>query len=355
MVQVHQRVAAAIGSAALLGWMGLAPVRAEVALTGTFTATQACPAYQSIRKATNPGAIMVAPGQAYDVLAKNKPDVTHYRLRIEGAQPAERWVWAPCGHFQSGEQPVTTAGAGAAVGGGAAAGSAASADAGGTVGAATGGARATHVLSVSWEPAFCAKHSDKSECRELTAASFGATHLSLHGLWPQPRGTQYCNVAPELKQFDQNHDWSSLPEPQMSAETLKRLSAVMPGVQSKLQRHEWIVHGTCFGGNADGYFSRAAGLAEEIDASKVAKLFADAAGNTLTAAAIRAAFDDAFGPGAGARVAVSCGGRGPARKITDLVLNLAGDVPGATKLGDLMRAAQTVPPGCPSGLVASAP
>jgi ribonuclease T2 len=81
----------------------------------------------------------------------------------------------------------------------------------------------------------------------------------------------------------------------------------MPGVQSKLERHEWIVHGTCFASNAEGYFARAAGLAEAIDASTVSKLFADSVGRTLTAESMPAAFDDAFGTGAGARVTVSCG------------------------------------------------
>jgi ribonuclease I len=56
----------------------------------------------------------------------------------------------------------------------------------------------------------------------------------------------------------------------------------MPGVQSNLQRHEWIVHGTCFGGAADDYFARAAGFAEAVNASGVAKLFADNVGKSLS-------------------------------------------------------------------------
>ena len=342
-------LAAGTGAAVLMMAISFGPAHAEVTLTGTFTATQSCPAYQSLRKATNPGNANVEPGKAYTVLAKNKPDVTHYRVVIEGALPAERWVWASCGHFAATGLPAGTAASAnvAPV----AAGAGAAASSGGTA----GGGRATHVLAMGWEPAFCAKHSDKTECRNLTSANFAAKHLSLHGLWPQPRGTQYCNVAPDVAQLDRNHDWNGLPEPEMSAGTLNRLSAVMPGVQSKLQRHEWIVHGTCFGGNADGYFARAAGLAEEIDGSKVSKLFADSVGQTLSADSIRAAFDEAFGAGAGGRVAVSCNGKGAARKITELTISLAGDVTGRAGLGDLMRAAQTIPAGCPSGLVDQAP
>jgi ribonuclease T2 len=308
------------------------PARADVLVSGVFTVTHACAAYQSIRKGTNPGAVTVEPSKTYDVLAGNKPNPTHYRVTVPGAEPAERWVSAACGEILATGQ----------------------ASAGAPASANASGARATHVLAMGWEPAFCATHRDKSECRALKSTSFAATHLSLHGLWPQPRGTQYCNVAPNLKDADKKHNWDALPEPEMSAGTQQRLAAVMPGFQSKLQRHEWIVHGTCFGSTADGYFARAAGLAEAIDASPVSKLFADNAGKNLTANAIRAAFDNAFGPGAGARVAVSCG-RGANRKITELVINLAGDVTGTAGLGDLMRAAQTVPAGCPGGRVERAP
>ena len=42
----------------------------------------------------------------------------------------------------------------------------------------------------------------------------------------------------------------------------------MPAVLSGLERHEWIKHGTCFGGEANAYFN-AAGLAEQVNASPV--------------------------------------------------------------------------------------
>lgn len=328
--------------ACLVVLLSSAQARAEVAMNGTFTGTQACPALGSIRKGTNPGNIQVEANKAYDVIAKNKANATYYRILVAGAQPQERWVAASCGQVAANEGPAKPgATAGPKSTGGVAAGDAS-------------GARATHVLAMGWEPAFCAKHSDKSECRVLAAGSFPATHLSLHGLWPQPRGTQYCGVAADVSQLDRAHNWDALPEPDMSAATLKRLAAVMPGVQSKLQRHEWIVHGTCFGGSADGYFARAAGLAEAVDTSKVSKLFADRVGKNLSTDAIRAAFDQAFGAGAGLRVAVSCNGRGGSRRITELTINLAGDVTGSAGLGDLMRSAQTVSPGCPGGLVDSA-
>jgi ribonuclease T2 len=331
-------VAAGLGGAALLMiTLATRSAHADVAMTGTFTATQACPAYQSFRKSTDPGDVKVERNKTYAVIAKNKPDASHYRVLVEGAQPKERWVSASCGRVEAieSQSPSPTAAP--------------------PSGRATSGVRATHVLAMGWEPAFCEDHRDKKECRELSSSGFAATHVSLHGLWPQPRGTQYCNVAPNLREIDRDHDWNDLPEPDVSADTLSRLAAVMPGAQSNLERHEWIVHGTCFGSNAEGYFARAAGLAEAVDASKVSQLFANNVGRSLSAEAIRAAFDDAFGAGAGARVTVSCNGRGENRKITELVISLAGDVAGNAPLADLIRAAQPVPPGCPSGIVERVP
>ena len=135
------------------------------------------------------------------------------------------------------------------------------------------GTRATHVLALGWEPAFCLGHEDKAECANETAQSFDASHLSLHGLWPQPRGKAYCNVSQDLVRADHDHDWASLPEPDLTDATKARLAAVMPGFQSGLERHEWIVHGTCFGATPDSYFNRAADLVEQVNASAVRDLF----------------------------------------------------------------------------------
>jgi ribonuclease T2 len=343
MERCMRAIAASLNSAALLMVIALGSARADVTITGRFTVTQTCPAFQSFRKSTNPGDVKVEQNNTYEVIAKNKPDATHYRIVVDGAEPEERWVDSSCGRVESTDQPSQVTSQSPAV------------TAAPSSSTNTSGARATHVLAMGWEPAFCEGHGDKIECHELTSASFSGTHLSLHGLWPQPRGAQYCNVTSDVRDIDDNHDWNDLPEPEMSPATLKRLAAVMPGVESKLERHEWIVHGTCFGGNADSYFARAAGLAEAVDVSKVSQLFADSVGKSLSAEAIRAAFDDAFGPGAGARVMISCHGRGDNRKITELTIGLAGDVKGNAGLGDLMRAAQAIPPGCPSGFVERAP
>lgn len=57
------------------------------------------------------------------------------------------------------------------------------------------------------------------------------------------------------------------------------------------------------------------------------------------------ALDETFGAGAGARVILCCTGRGENRKITELVISLAGDVTGSAPLGELIHAAWPVAPG----------
>jgi ribonuclease T2 len=194
---------------------------------------------------------------------------------------------------------------------------------------------------------------DKTECVRETTGSFDATHLSLHGLWPQPRGISYCHVpSPEIV-ADKNHAWDRLPEPELTATTRQRLSAVMPGFQSGLERHEWIEHGTCSGVAANVYFNRAAELTEQINASTVRELFNQNIGQTLSAADIRAAFDRDFGADAGTRVMVQCQGQGPDRLITQIVVSLQGDVTGSAPIGALIGSADSGPQGCPSGIVAA--
>lgn len=285
-------------------------------MSGTIVATQACPAFQSFRKQTNPGGAGVVAGTSYRVTAANTQTAQYYAVVVPGFEPAQRWVAASC--F----------------------GTSARAD-----------APATHVLTLGWEPQFCLGHADRSECAGVTARSSQGHQLSLHGLWPQPIGKSYCNVTDRaLIDADKHSDWNALPEPQLSAGTRAALEHWMPGVHSGLERHEWIKHGTCFGGSAEAYFQRAIELTRQVNQSPVVQLFDGNAGRFLSADQIRQVFDSSFGQGAGLRVKVSCS-RGPTPRIAELVVSLAGDVAGNAGVGELIEAAAPVSPGCPGGLV----
>lgn len=322
------RLCSILGGAALLFGLAAQNAFADVALTGSFTAERACPAYQSFRRGTNPGNVSIAPGRTYPLLAKNKDDATHYRLRIEGAQPVERWVEIGCGSV-SGD------------------GNAAAPPPTGDPPAA---ARRL-VLAISWQPGFCEGHPRVAECRTQAAGRADAKNFALHGLWPQPNSRAYCGVAPNVVEDDKAHRWDALPQPGFSAETQQRLDAVMPGTQSALDRHEWIKHGTCYGADADTYFSDAIRLLAEINASAVQKLVAARIGRTVTAAELRAAFDRSFGPGAGERVRLSCAQDGDRRLITEVTIGLVGNPSAGTPLGPLIAASAPTDPGCDGGII----
>ncbi len=201
-----------------------------------------------------------------------------------------------------------------------------------------GSDRETHLLALSWETAFCETRPGKPECRGETIGSPEARELSLHGLWPQPEGVAYCHVADDLAALDRQGRWDQLPEPAMTPATRARLAAVMPGVQSLLERHEWIKHGTCFGATADAYFNRAADLVEQVNGSKLGALLAADAGKTVTSADLLAAFDQSFGAGAGAAVVIKCQSGGGGSEISEIDISLTGDVTGTSPLGRLLHA-----------------
>jgi ribonuclease T2 len=307
---------------------------AEVPLTGFFIAREACPALQSIRNATNPGEVKTEPGKSYPMIAKNKSNASHYFIEVEGADPARRWVAVDCGEHvvaadgSSQRQPAP--------------------DEDGDNEAP----RAAYVLSVSWQPAFCETKGDKAECATQTPNRFDATHFTLHGLWPQPRRNAYCDVPPEMSLADKNGDWDQLPEPKLSDATRQKLSQVMPGTQSNLERHEWIKHGTCFhADSADEYFSRAIALMDQLNASKAQGLFASNVGGEITGKAIRDAFDESFGEGAGDRVRVSCKRIRGRNLIMELTIGLAGEIGDEPSLANLIAGSAATDPGCPGGAV----
>ncbi len=316
---------------------------AQVKMDGEFAATQACPAVQSIKKGTNPGGFSVEAGKSYHVIGKNKEQASHYWVEVPGANPAQRWVAVDCGTVDGVATSTVAAGGGAPVD-----------TSKGTVkpkpkskGSKDG--VPYYAFAISWEPAFCDAMKGKAECQIETAASYAASHFSLHGLWPQPRRNVFCGVDRATAALDDQHQWDALPAPQLSAATKAALDKVMPGTQSVLERHEWVKHGTCYpGGNADQYFSDEVRLINDVNSSVVQKFMADNIGKTIQVADLRAKFDEAYGVGAGNRVHVSCSKDG---MISELTIGLKGNISAGTKLSGLIAASDPTDVGCASGLV----
>ncbi len=207
------------------------------------------------------------------------------------------------------------------------------------------------VLAATWQPAFCETRPEKPECRSQTAARFDASHFTLHGLWPQPRGRAYCGVARNDKRADKAGRWAALPALDLEAATRAALERVMPGTRSFLHRHEWLKHGTCYASSAERYLRDSLSLMVQLNGSGVRAFFAERIGQRITADQIRARFAAAFGPGAGRRVKLVCKSDGGRRLIVELRINLEGPVTPARDLAILIAAAPTTPPGCEAGLV----
>ncbi|MEM7760953.1 MAG: ribonuclease [Cyanobacteria bacterium P01_A01_bin.40] len=300
--------------------IGITTVHASVALDDQFEASYACQAFQSIRRRSNPGNIRLTPGKIYPVTAKNKQDATHYYLNIKDAEPQQRWVDLSCGRLLSdssssedGSQPVSST---------------------------------ANLLAISWQPAFCENHQDKTECKTQTPERFDAVNFTLHGLWPQPRGNDYCNVSNEIIVLDRNSGtWSELPPISLSDGLFQELRRKMPGVASDLHLHEWYKHGTCYSDTPEEYYRESLALLDQVNNSPVQELFAANISADLASEEILAEFDTAFGNNAGDKVAIDCDTDNQPinrRMIVELKLNLQGEIESNTTMAELFTDSETV-------------
>ncbi len=304
------------------------PALAETSLSGAFTATEACPAYQSISRETNPGNVVLRPGETYELLAANRTPPTHLRITVPGASPLQRWVAVTCGTSPSltAQQPEAKP----------------------SVPAYRG---TQYILAVNWQPAFCELNTRVRECRDQRPNAFEATNFTLHGLWPQPRGNEYCDVSNRDRIASQDGRWRDLPALDLTIALRRELDEVMPGSQSGLDRHEWVKHGTCYAGDQRDYYAASLDLMLALNTSSVAELFAANIGRRLTLTEIRTAFDEAFGSGAGDRVSMDCEQDGNRTLITELRINLTGEITGPDDFAALIQAADPADNSCRSGQV----
>ena len=295
----------------------IAPVtsHAKTSSGGCFKATKACEAYQSYRKKTNPGNVELESGRLYPIVERSKKNAA-FRVEVKGLKRTKRWVESSCGEVQ------TSCSATAKVSAKKISKNRESKKAG-----KKGG---SYLLALSWQPSFCETHGKKKECRTQTTNRYDANHLSLHGLWPQPRSNTYCGVSSTDKGIDRNKRWHLLEPVKLSQKTATELAFIMPAVMSNLQRHEWIKHGTCYGADAETYYADSISLTKQINESIVGKLFNKGVGKRVTLKQVRAHFDKAFGKGAGSKVDMRCDRKG---RVSELWINLKGKV----ELGNIAK------------------
>lgn len=316
--------------------------QAQVPLDGFVVARSECKATPAIRNEANPGNVSLVVERAYRLIGENRANGTHYLIEVPGAEPSRRWIAKGCGDWVEMVSPSDGSG-----------GSAPSDDTGPVAGGGqtAGGAHPDLVVAISWQPAFCETRPAKPECAEQAEGRFDTTHFSLHGLWPQPRGVEYCEVSAGDKASDRAGRWSDLAALALAPATQTALDEAMPGTRSALERHEWVKHGTCYGTDAEEYFADSLAVLSAVNGSAVRTLFADRIGEAVTQAEIRAAFDDAFGEGAGERVRVACANDAGRRIVVELTVGLVGEISPDADMAELIQAAPATDGGCPGGVV----
>jgi len=161
-----------------------------------------------------------------------------------------------------------------------------------------------YLLAVSWEPAFCETKPTKLECQTETPTRFDASHLVLHGLWPQ--SGSYCGVSRTKRSYDTSNRWNKLPAVQLNSGTWAELRTKMPGTASYLERHEWIKHGTCSGYSQQAYFAGMLSLLDGVNAGNLASLVAGHVGAAVSLDDLYGAITQDYGAGSETAVEFIC-------------------------------------------------
>lgn len=201
---------------------------------------------------------------------------------------------------------------------------------------ATPEASNSSLLVMTWAPSLCKVETSASGCRTGRVGKLGQSFV-LHGLWPQPKSQQYCNVPKS------GRGKISLP-PELQA----RLQDMMSDA-AVMSNHEWYAHGSCSGVDPTEYFRFAMTLAEQA-VEVLDPVFDGSVGRVLSSRSIREAFDNRYGRGAGSRVGLVCrDARGEGVVTFEVRLSLPAVLQlhrGSPSLGDALAAGPAVPPGC---------
>lgn len=167
------------------------------------------------------------------------------------------------------------------------------------------------LLATSWEPGFCVSHKTNAECQALTSTSYAATHLSLHGLWPNNYDgsyPSYCGVPQSQINLDTSATWCQMANYGVNSTVFGQLKTYMPGAASCLDKHEWYKHGTCSddGTDPNTYWTTADWLMGRLGQTSFNKFIASKAGQSVTRSQLLSAFQSSFGNGTTAALNLQC-------------------------------------------------
>ncbi len=207
-------------------------------------------------------------------------------------------------------------------------------------------------LAITWQPAFCEGRSRLPECRSQRAGRFDTQNFTLHGLWPGPRGVEYCGCPPTSAVWTSvasGAGWRGLGYGRICASGFtRRCPACAPAC-------------TATNGPSTAPATAAAGAtaisrirwrcSTRVNGSSVRDLFARSIGRRITARAVRDAVSRDFGPAVAQRVELRCRRDGARELITELRFRLQGPVSDTPRLERLASRGQRAGRGCDGGIV----
>lgn len=186
-----------------------------------------------------------------------------------------------------------------------------------------------YVLALSWAPNFCCTHSSKQECQGLQG-SFGATHLTIHGLWPNYTDAQAHQAGAGWPQYCAPYGSCQTNPPSGCDPDPSTIPADMttygPGYVSDndfLADHEWPKHGSCTGLDSGTYFSSAITSLKALPGDQgTPDLLTRNIGGSVAATDLRAAF------GSPESVMLSCDSSCNLTQVSICLTNAASGQPG---------------------------
>ena len=178
-----------------------------------------------------------------------------------------------------------------------------------------------NILALSWQKSFCKIH-HTPECKY----SKNYDYFTIHGLWPKQKncdGIQHFRLP--------KHLWS----------TLKKY---MPS--TKLIKHEWRKHGTCYSKDPIIYFSDTIYLTQTINNSKILEYFKQNEGKVITKQALNRIINKIY-PHQARKIQMKCQNG----YVTELRFSLNGNI-NKESLLNLLKKAKPLRGGCQEGKIA---
>jgi len=263
----------------------------NISFAKSVVATQTCEAFNNLKHSKNSGHINLRVGQDYQVMQEQRGS---YFIKVPNAHPQNRWVSQECfkKNLLSSTQKSTKKETKKAI-----------------------KSNLNSALVLSWQNSFCKTHSNKKECRQ----GIGKDHLVLHGLWPQPRSNEYCQIDRKIEQYDRHKRWNALPSLNLDSSVVSLMKQYMPGYFSNLQRHEYYKHGSCYSQNPNEYFKDALTLTKKADET-IGKFLRDNIGKKISFVNLQRYAAKTIDPSIKYKLSMKC----KSGKLSEIWINLNG-------------------------------